>query len=382
MNRILKFVFLLLTPLVAFSQSSESIVSSGTGFLVSAECHIVTNKHVIAGAKKIRAVIASGEVWELELLKVDSQNDLAVLTSNRKGCKALGVAQIDALRKGDAVHTLGFPRPNTQGRESKFTTGIVSSLSGIQGDTKILQISTPIQPGNSGGPLLDDAGNVVGVIVAKLKADSDVAPEAVNYAVKGSILAQFLKTVDALGPNQVRGAPVQSKHLSLPVIAERVENSVVLLLAEQERIIPKALRAIPKPYAPPPPNTPPATPIEVDGQMWIRPIEVLAESPADPNFKGVTFVAPTGSDVRAAAKGKVIWAGGETGHCKKRLMIQHGGGFMTRYENICVSFVRFDESVEQGHVIGTIKEDLAYYIYKKSPNLTPVDPKPYLPPLQ
>jgi S1-C subfamily serine protease len=100
---------------------------------------------------------------------------------------------------GDAVFTIGFPNVDLQGTQPKYTDGKISSLAGIKDDLRQYQISVPVQPGNSGGPLVDSAGSVKGVIVARLNdiavlETSGTIPQNVNYAVKAKYLRDFIST--------------------------------------------------------------------------------------------------------------------------------------------------------------------------------------------
>ena len=101
------------------------------------------------------------------------------------------------LNLDQAVFTIGFPDIKLQGTEPKYTDGKISSSSGIQDDPNQFQISVPVQPGNSGGPLVDFSGEVRGVIVARLNEiaalrSTGTLPQNVNYAIKSSVLRQFL----------------------------------------------------------------------------------------------------------------------------------------------------------------------------------------------
>lgn len=110
--------------------------------------------------------------------------------------KPLCISTNDA-QLGDSVFTIGFPAIDLQGTEPKYTDGKISSLSGLRDDPDKYQISVPVQPGNSGGPLVDQSGNVAGVIVARLNDFAALRsmgslPQNVNYAVKGKLLRDFL----------------------------------------------------------------------------------------------------------------------------------------------------------------------------------------------
>ena len=104
------------------------------------------------------------------------------------------------MKLGGTVATVGFPNIGLQGFAPKLAKGEIASLSGAGDDARYFQISVPVQPGNSGGALVDERGNVVGVVSAKLSARAAFAasgalPENVNYAVKSSLLLGFLETV-------------------------------------------------------------------------------------------------------------------------------------------------------------------------------------------
>src|SRR5205814_3668930 len=113
---------------------------------------------------------------------------------------ALPVAASRSMKLGGTVATIGFPNIGLQGFSPKFARGEIGSLSGPQDDSRYFQISVPVQPGNSGGALVDERGNVVGVVSAKLDAAAAFAatgtlPENVNYAVKSGFLLSFLESV-------------------------------------------------------------------------------------------------------------------------------------------------------------------------------------------
>jgi S1-C subfamily serine protease len=122
---------------------------------------------------------------------------------------------------GGTVATVGFPNIGMQGFAPKLVKGEIASLSGAGDDPRYFQISVPVQPGNSGGALVDERGNVIGIVSAKLNASAALAasgalPENVNYAVKSSFLLSFLESV-----------PVVSAKLKAPVTADRKFEDVV-----------------------------------------------------------------------------------------------------------------------------------------------------------
>ena len=110
------------------------------------------------------------------------------------------MASSRAVKLGGTVATVGFPNIGLQGFAPKLAKGEIASLSGASDDPRYFQISVPVQPGNSGGALVDERGNVIGLVSAKLSARAALAatgslPENVNYAVKSSFLLSFLESV-------------------------------------------------------------------------------------------------------------------------------------------------------------------------------------------
>jgi len=126
----------------------------------------------------------------------DPVNDLALLASDLKP-KSVAVLRTGA-RLGESIAVFGFPLHGLLATTGNFTLGNITAVAGIGDDTRMVQISAPVQPGNSGGPLLDQAGNVVGTVVAKINAiklsriTNDLA-ENINFAIKSSIVTSFLE---------------------------------------------------------------------------------------------------------------------------------------------------------------------------------------------
>ncbi len=172
--------------------------SSGTGFFLTEDGYLITNEHVVGDGAQVRLVTAAGLV-SAKVVKVDVANDLALLKAEGKFA-ALPVATSRTVKLGGTVATVGFPNIGLQGFAPKFARGEIGSLSGPQDDARYFQISVPVQPGNSGGALVDEHGNVVGVVSGKLSAKATLLtsgqlPENVNYAAKSSFLLGFLESV-------------------------------------------------------------------------------------------------------------------------------------------------------------------------------------------
>lgn len=177
-------------------------VSSGSGFYVTVDGHLVTNHHVIDGCKRI----ARGDGAALVLLASDPNNDLALLHGTPVADAALLRAAPDA-RQGEDVLTYGFPLQGMLSSSGQLGAGMVSALAGLRDNPGQLQIDVPVQPGSSGGPLLDRRGQVVGVVVAKLNAlrvaqmTGDI-PQNINFAIK---LAPLKALLDAHGVRYATG---------------------------------------------------------------------------------------------------------------------------------------------------------------------------------
>jgi S1-C subfamily serine protease len=171
----------------------------GTGFVVSSNGHVITNNHVIKGcAGDIRGNLTGEAAMVLRVVSSDANNDLALLQApSTTTFKDFVRIRDRSIRSGDSVVAIGFPYHGMLTSDFTVTTGIVSSLSGMRNDSRFLQISAPVQPGNSGGPLFDTAGQVVGVVTGKVDAlriavATGNIPENINFAIKTGALRDFL----------------------------------------------------------------------------------------------------------------------------------------------------------------------------------------------
>lgn len=171
---------------------------SGTGFVVSANGHIVTNHHVIDGCSDLKGNLTGEAAMVLRVVSSDANNDLALLqASSTATFKEFARIRDRSIRSGDSVVAIGFPFHGLLTSDLTVTTGIVSSLSGMRNDSRFLQISAPVQPGNSGGPLFDTTGQIVGVVTGKLDGlrvavATGSIPENINFAIKTGALRDFL----------------------------------------------------------------------------------------------------------------------------------------------------------------------------------------------
>jgi hypothetical protein len=206
---------------------SGRMVSSGTGFVV-APGRALTNAHVIEDCRGVRVRAAGGADLAGRVLASDRERDLALVEVPPEAGPPLPFRRDTNVRRGEGVVTYGFPLAGLLSSGPTLTTGEISALAGLSDNQRQFQISAPVQPGNSGGPLLDMGGNVVGVIVSKLNAQrvaqrtGDI-PQNVNFAVKGIEALAFLRQ------HRVEPRLGESATRSAPEVGEAVHPSVLFI---------------------------------------------------------------------------------------------------------------------------------------------------------
>jgi lipoprotein NlpI len=245
-------------------QPGHTETVTGTGFAVTFDGMVITNHHVISECESpIRARIeGSSEYYYVATITGrDASRDLAALKLQRRAGQG-AQTQIPALpratfrkgpelQQGEKAITYGFPLRGLLATSGNLTSGYVSALSGLGDDRNYIQITTPVQQGNSGGPLYDGSGHVIGVVVAKLNAlrvmfaTGDV-PQNVNFAVEIGAIRQFLKQ------NNLQVAEEDStKELPLPEIAQKARLSTYLIECEtQDATVPAPSTLAPLPVSP------------------------------------------------------------------------------------------------------------------------------------
>lgn len=204
---------------------SDNLKATGSGFFITDDGYLITNFHVVRDEKKVKVKRGSA-VYQAKVVHVDEDNDLALLKVS--GTFSPLIISTNDAQLGEGVFTIGFPDILIQGTEPKYTDGKISSLAGIRDDPKDYQISVPVQPGNSGGPLVDLNGNVVGVVVAKLNDmaaldSSGDLPQNVNYAIKGKYLNDFLRQFPEIKASSARQASANS-------VVQTTQESVAMVL--------------------------------------------------------------------------------------------------------------------------------------------------------
>lgn len=210
---------------------------NGTGFFISDDGLLATNYHVVEGAARlgVEDTIAR-KTYDAEVIVVDKENDLAIVKVNARS-RALPIGDSKAVRKGQEVLALGYPMMGLLGKEQKATFGRINSLSGIRGDVRLLQTDAAIQGGNSGGPLLNMNGEVIGINSYGLDASDTlrIAKQVVtndNYAVK----SDYLKLLLASLPKQYSVTNRSGGGAaSMAELVQRCERSVVIVWSETKR---------------------------------------------------------------------------------------------------------------------------------------------------
>jgi TPR repeat protein len=204
---------------------------TGSGFFVTDDGCLLTCYHVVEDAGRI-AVRTTAGTFAATLVKADKANDVALLKVIGK-FPALPVASSRGVKLGESVFTIGFPNIELQGFAPKLTKGEISSLAGVQDDPREFQISVAVQPGNSGGPLVNQYGNVVGIVAAQL---ADMAtlqttgslPQSVNYAVKSSVLNVLLESLPEISAKLPEPNPIKDRKFE--DVEREAESAVALVL--------------------------------------------------------------------------------------------------------------------------------------------------------
>lgn len=172
------------------------VVATGSGFFVSRQGHVVTNHHVIKGCSRLDLGNEAIGMMPAQVMGDDPGNDLALLKTGYEP-KSVANFRSGPVRQAENVMAYGYPLTGLVSSGGNATSGNITALTGMRDDVRYYQMSAPVQPGNSGGPMVDASGNVVGVVVSKLdalgvaKVINDI-PQNVNFAIKASLAANFL----------------------------------------------------------------------------------------------------------------------------------------------------------------------------------------------
>lgn len=217
------------------AEESKPTEWSGTGFALNEGC-IVTNYHVVENATSIVVIGIKGDSgieYEATVIATDKINDIAVLRITDRRFTGFGTipykVKTATADVGEDVFVLGYPLTLTMGDELKLTTGVISSKTGFQGDVSQYQISAPVQPGNSGGPLFDGKGNLIGIVSSK-----HLGTENVSYAIKTLYLMNLVES--ALSSSVIPSNNTISGQ-TLPGKVKSVRNFVFLIVCSDEPAI-------------------------------------------------------------------------------------------------------------------------------------------------
>ena len=220
--------------LITESQDENKWLGNGSGIVISSSGYIITNNHVIEGVNDIEVELNSdGQIREFsaEVVQKDIRNDLAILKIvdiNFDGLKNINYNfKTSSSDVGTKIYTFGYPKAlSGMGKEMKVTEGIISSKSGVMGDVTTYQITAPIQGGNSGGPLFDENGNLIGINSSKFNSEET---ENVNYSIKSSYVMNLIDilpiTIDLPSSTKLQSLPLteQIKEISKYVVLIKVK---------------------------------------------------------------------------------------------------------------------------------------------------------------
>ena len=196
---------------------------AGSCFFVSPNGIVVTNYHVINGKSQFKIIDNSGAQFNAVIEKSDPSNDLVVMKVNTQNHKYLNIASFSSLKTGQEIFSVGYPVSAVLGTEVKFTNGVVSSTTGPQNMANMFQMTVPIQPGNSGGPVLNNEGQVVGIATSSASVDTfleqtGTLPQNVNWAIK----SEYLSLLTGISGREVSGGSRQD------VIDAAIEASCII----------------------------------------------------------------------------------------------------------------------------------------------------------
>ena len=206
---------------------------SGTGFFISKEGRVLTNYHVVKGCKELSVQMPSGYKSAASVATKDERDDLAILATEKMTDSVAQFRVGASPQVGEQVVIYGFPLAGILSSSGNLVTGNLSALAGLRNNPRHYQITAPVQPGNSGGSLLDESGRVIGVIVSKLdaakfaEATGDI-PQNINFAIKGSTALNFIEA-NGVKPQFT----MKSDKLTTAQIAKKAEGYTVQVICSK-----------------------------------------------------------------------------------------------------------------------------------------------------
>lgn len=208
-------------------------ITNGTGFFLNTSGHVLTNAHAVQDCTAISLRAPGRSPVPTRIVARQQADDLAVLKVDGEVTAAATLRFSPSPRNGEAIVVYGFPLSGLLASTGHVAIGHITALAGLRDDSRQLQISTPVEQGSSGGPVLDMSGNVIGVAVSQLDALrlaglADDIPQSVSFAINSSTAVNFL---DARGIAYSTGQPGQE--LSVPDIAEHAKAISVEVRCER-----------------------------------------------------------------------------------------------------------------------------------------------------
>ena len=214
--------------------------ATGTGFLFSSSDYVITSYHVVHGSKSISVRLTNGEQIDATIAVKDTNNDIAILKLSKSPTSRQNIITLGdstSVKTGDRVFTYGFPLVDLLGhQEPRYSEGFINSLSGMSNDPRLFQVSIPIQPGNSGGPVFNEKGELIGIATSSIDSEQTkkvfgAIPQNVNFAIKSSYINSLLPNLPDTFIKQKGIVPVP---IEQPSFKERVKNDIVLIEAVPE----------------------------------------------------------------------------------------------------------------------------------------------------
>lgn len=209
-------------------ENQNGLRRSGTGFFVTSNGHCLSAHHVVEGCRNIQVIDSAGKSHTAAIERSLPSLDLVLLKIDAVCADWLALPQDFACSSGDQVFTVGFPTTEILGSEAKVYSGNISSLTGLANDASTMQITIPIQPGNSGGAVVVDSGEVVGIVIGTAAPgtfwrQTGALPQNVNFAIR-SDFAKALIPPGALHNQRIRpgrsSAIDLAKRASVRIVAE------------------------------------------------------------------------------------------------------------------------------------------------------------------